>query len=201
MSSVSYDPAKPLDSGSRQSASEVRSASAQLDLRKYYLVRGLVSVGWAGAALHTGASDPGLAGALLIFYPVWDALANLFDAKRNGGLSRNPMQAANLVISAAIAGAVALAFGHAQIVLGLFGGWAILAGLLQLAVAWRRRRSGGQWPMLLSGGQSALAGAFFIAQALGEVASAASVVAPYAAFGAVYFLISGLWLHFRRGSV
>ena len=45
----------------------------------------------------------------------------------------------------------------------IFGAWAILSGLLQLGTAVRRwKRFGAQWAMVLSGGQSALAGGFFI---------------------------------------
>jgi hypothetical protein len=48
--------------------------------------------------------------------------------------------------------------------------------------------------MVLSGGQSALAGGFFIFQAtMPEVPSIANV-AGYAAVGALYFLVSAIWL-------
>jgi hypothetical protein len=50
--------------------------------------------------------------------------------------------------------------------------------------------------MMLSGAQSALAGAFFIKRALGGDVLGISDLAPYALFGAVYFLASALWLTF-----
>ena len=44
-------------------------------------------------------------------------------------------------------------------VLGVFGAWAILSGLLQLGTAIRRWRSfGAQWAMVLSGGRQSLSG-------------------------------------------
>lgn len=48
-------------------------------------------------------------------------------------------------------------------VFGAFGLWAIFSGLLQLGTAVRRwKTTGGEWAMVLSGGQSAVAGALFM---------------------------------------
>ncbi|CAM5723214.1 hypothetical protein SFUMM280S_07855 [Streptomyces fumanus] len=49
--------------------------------------------------------------------------------------------------------------------LRVWGAWAVVAGLVQLIVAVPRRKLGGQWPMILSGGISVLAGGSFIASA------------------------------------
>ncbi|MGO7428206.1 DUF308 domain-containing protein, partial [Rhizobium ruizarguesonis] len=79
-------------------------------------------------------------------------------------------------------------------VLGVFGLWAIFSGLLQLGTAVRRwRTNGGQWAMILSGGQSAVAGAFFIAQAQMPEAPSIANIAGYAGLGAFYFLVSAVW--------
>lgn len=87
-------------------------------------------------------------------------------------------------------------------VLAVFGAWAILAGLLQLATGVRRWKSyGAQWAMILSGAQSALAGGLFIKQSLGTAVPGVTDVAPYAAVGAFYFLVSALLLTFRRKAV
>jgi hypothetical protein len=48
--------------------------------------------------------------------------------------------------------------------------------------------------MVLSGAQSALAGAFFIVQAQSPTPPALANIAGYAGFGAFYFLISALSL-------
>ena len=54
--------------------------------------------------------------------------------------------------------------------------------------------------MGLSGTQSALAGGLFLAQAFGPVAAVIPLIAGYAGFGALYFLVSTLWLLLRRRS-
>jgi uncharacterized membrane protein HdeD (DUF308 family) len=83
-------------------------------------------------------------------------------------------------------------------VLAVFGVWAVLAGLLQLATGVRRwRLYGAQWAMVLSGAQSALAGVFFLKQAAGSATPSIVTIAPYAAFGAFYFLVSAIWLAVR----
>ncbi|MGO4319741.1 DUF308 domain-containing protein, partial [Agrobacterium sp. MCAB5] len=80
-------------------------------------------------------------------------------------------------------------------VLGAFGLWAIFSGLLQLGTAVRRWiTSGGQWAMILSGGQSSLVGALFIFQAQMPQEPSISTVAGYAGVGAFYFLVSAIWL-------
>jgi uncharacterized membrane protein HdeD (DUF308 family) len=84
---------------------------------------------------------------------------------------------------------------NTSLVLDVFGVWAVLSRLLQLATAVGRwKRFGAQWAMILSGGQPALAGAFFIAQAHAPVLPAIVKVAGCAGVGAIYFLVSALWL-------
>ncbi|MCE4225369.1 DUF308 domain-containing protein [Methylobacterium sp. C25] len=164
-------------------------------LRSYYFTRASVAVAWVLAAFSLGKGNPAIAAALLIAYPAWDALANLVDARRSGGLSANPSQTANAVVSVITAIAVAVALGRSPYaVLAVFGAWAALSGLSQLATGIRRWRAGAQWAMILSGAQSALAGAFFIKQAAGPDMPGITDVAPYAAFGAFYFLVSAVWL-------
>ena len=165
-------------------------------LRSYYLLRGAVSVAWVAAALTIGTMSPVVAGALLLSYPAWDALANALDARHHGGLRRNPTQAFNTAVSTATT--VAVAFGLAtsmNAVLGIFGGWAALSGLLQLATALRRwKTAGAQWVMIISGAQSAAAGAMFLRAASAPETPSIADIAPYAAFGAFYFLVSAVWL-------
>lgn len=170
-------------------------------LRNYYFLRAVVAAIWVAAAFTIGATSAAIGAALLIAYPAWDAVANLIDATRNGGLARNRTQAFNMVVSTLTAVAVAVMIGNLHAVLAIFGLWAIFAGLLQLATGVRRWRTyGAQWAMILSGAQSALAGGFFIKQSLGSATPGITDVAPYAAFGAFYFLVSALWLTFRPGA-
>ena len=176
-----------------------RTTQTNAALRNYYLTRGLVAAGWVVAAFTIGQSAPLAAAVLLVAYPAWDAVANLFDAARSGGLARNRSQAVNAVMSGIAALAILFTLGDIKTVVGVFGAWAIVAGLLQLVTGLRRWKSfGAQWTMVLSGAQSALAGGFFIKQSLGTVHGIADV-APYAGFGAFYFLVSALWLTVRRG--
>jgi uncharacterized membrane protein HdeD (DUF308 family) len=170
-------------------------------LRNYYFVRAVVSAVWVAAAFVVGAAAPLAAAVLLVAYPAWDGIANLIDAARSGGLARNGSQAINAAVSGITAIAVAAMLANMNAVLGIFGAWAILAGLLQLLTAVRRwRRAGAQWVMVLSGAQSALAGGLFIQRALGSATPSIVDIAPYAGVGAFYFAVSALWLTFRRSA-
>jgi uncharacterized membrane protein HdeD (DUF308 family) len=165
-------------------------------LRQYYFVRTAFSAVWVALAFSIGQHTPAVAAALLIVYPAWDALANYIDMSRSGGMAKNRTQMINGVISVVTTVAVIAALQVSlNAVLAVFGVWAILAGLLQLGTAIRRwKQLGAQWAMILSGGQSALAGAFFIAQAHAMTAPALDRIAGYAAVGAIYFLVSAVWL-------
>lgn len=175
------------------------SAERTAWLRTLYLGRAAFSLVWVALALAFGHTSPALATGLLILYPAWDALANLLDIRMSGGAQANRTQVLNLGVSALVAVAVAVsAAASLHIELLLMGMWAVLSGLLQLATALRRRRGDrSQWTMMLSGAQSAAAGAFFITQQ-GGPAPVIQTIAGYAAVGALYFLISGLVLVWRK---
>ncbi|WP_394836385.1 DUF308 domain-containing protein [Pendulispora rubella] len=169
-------------------------------LKTYYFIRAAVSIVWIAAALAIGKNVPTLSAVLLVAYPAWDAVANLLDARKSGGLRTNLSQALNFAISILTAIGVAVALGVGMnAVMTVFGGWAILSGLFQLATGIRRWKSAGaQWAMVLSGAQSALAGASFFKMAAAATPPSIVAVAPYAAFGAFYFLVSALWLTFKK---
>ncbi len=159
-------------------------------LRSYYFVRAIFSIAWVAAAiLFSGQPLP--AALLLVIYPAWDAFANLVDARANGGLKANSSQALNVVVSMITTFAVIVAVSSSTYaVLAVFGVWAIFSGLLQLNTGLRRwRYYGAQWAMILSGAQSAIAGGFMISRSLGIVAPTIMDIAPYAGFGAFYFLL------------
>ncbi|OWV75255.1 hypothetical protein ATY77_31060 [Rhizobium sp. R634] len=164
-------------------------------LRSYYFTRAAFSLVWIAAAILL-AGQPGAAALLLVIYPLWDALANLVDARVNGGLRANPSQTLNVAVSTVTALAVVIALGvGTNAVLAVFGAWAILSGLLQLSTGVRRwRTEGAQWVMILSGAQSALAGGFMIGRSLGSATPTILDIVPYAGFGAFYFLLSSIWL-------
>ena len=175
---------------------DLTNAGAQAELTgslaRYYLVRAIIAAIWVAAAVATGGSNGTVAALLLVSYPAWDGLANWIDAHGSGGLRKNPTQALNVAV------AVALQLSM-NAVLAVFGIWAIAAGLAQLITGVRRWRTfGAQWAMILSGAQSMLAGVFFVTQAGFARIPTILDVAPYAAFGAFYFLVSAAWLTFAN---
>src|SRR5690242_6510042 len=122
-------------------------ATAQTWLRNYYAVRFAVAAGWVLAAFTLAKGMPHLAIAMLIAYPLWDALANLIDVRSNGGFRKNRTQAINSAVS--ILAAIGVAAGAANgmnAMLAVFGAWALLSGLMQLATGVRRWKTyGAQW--------------------------------------------------------
>jgi len=185
---------------------ETSPAPAQSSwLKTYYFLRFGVSAAWVATAFTVAKDSPQLAAALLVAYPLWDAIANVLDARRSGGLTRNRSQLLNVVVSLLAGVAVIAALNQGMsAVLVVYGIWATLAGLFQLVTAARRWKSyGAQWAMILSGAQSALAGIFFVRMAGGTAPIGIGTVAPYAAFGAFYFLLSAILLTVsdaRRGA-
>lgn len=173
-----------------------RARSSNAWLKSYYFLRFAISAGWVAVAFTVAKNSPPLAAVMLVAYPAWDALANCIDAQRTGGLGRNKSQLLNFVVSIVATIAVAIALGHSMnAVLAVYGVWAVVSGVFQLLTAVRRwKTNGAQWAMILSGAQSALAGLFFVRMAGGTEAIGIVNVAPYAAFGAFYFLVSAMWL-------
>jgi uncharacterized membrane protein HdeD (DUF308 family) len=176
------------------------SASEERWLKSYYSVRAAFSAIWVVLAFSIGKQATAGVAVLLVIYAAWDALANFIDMSRSGGTGKNRTQAINIAVSAVTAVAVVLELSiGAPPILVIFGVWAILSGLLQLATAVRRWKDlGAQWAMILSGAQSALAGAFFIIQSGASTPPAIFKIAGYAAVGAAYFLISAVWLHVKH---
>ena len=159
-------------------------------LRRLYLVRFGFAIVWAALLFTTKAELGALAVVLLVLYPLFDVAAAVVDARS----SRARGLYVNIAISllAAVGVAIACASG-VPAVLRVWGAWAIVAGLVQLVVGGSRRGLGGQWPMILSGGISVLAGASFVVMATSAGASLAGV-AGYAVLGGVFFLLSALRL-------
>lgn len=169
-------------------------------LRRFYFLRAGVAFAWVALVvlLSRLQVSPLVTAALLVLYPAWDAAANVLDARNSGGLQANPGQRLNAITSVATAIILAIALathGNAGGVL-VFGLWALLSGLFQLWVGIRRRKLGGQVFMIISGGQSALAGVVMTIQAFGKAPTIAQL-APYAAFGGFYFLLAALRLTFK----
>lgn len=169
-------------------------------LRSYYYLRAAVSIIWIALAVLLGKHHPVIGAMLLVIYPAWDALANYIDAKKSGGLAANPPQKFNFVVSIIVALAILWALSLSMnATIKVFGLWAIFSGVLQLSASLRRwKTSNGQWAMILSGAQSALAGIFMFKQASSNMVLDVTTVAPYAAFGVFYFLISAIILTIKN---
>lgn len=175
--------------------------TAEPALRALYLARAAFALVWAlvvaVAARAGGTVGPLLAG-LLLLYPLVDLVAAVVDRRTSGGTGAAPALVVNMALSAlgAVGLGIAAASG-AEAVLAVWGVWAVAAGAVQLIVAMRRRALSGQWPLILSGGLSVLAGTWFVVQ---SAAPGASLVylAGYATLGGIFFLVSALRLH-RHG--
>ena len=170
------------------------AAAAGESLRRLYFVRFGFALVWAGLLFATASSLGPVSLALLVLYPLFDAVAAVLDART--AKAGKPIAAlyANVAISLLAAAGLAVA-GASGIpaVLRVWGAWAVVAGLVQLAVAIPRRRLGGQWPMIISGAISVLAGGSFIAGASAADPALTNAVG-YAVPGAIFFLIAAIRL-------
>ncbi|MGA5300203.1 hypothetical protein ACPCHT_09765 [Nucisporomicrobium flavum] len=168
-----------------------RTAAA---LRRLYLVRFVFAIGWALVMLTTANHLGPLAATLLVLYPLFDVAAAVVDARASRSTGSAALLYANIAVSLlAAAGLAVAASSGIPAVLRVWGAWAVVAGLIQLVVGITRRGMGGQWPMILSGGISVLAGGSFIAGASADAPTLVNAIG-YAVPGAVFFLISALRL-------
>ena len=170
-------------------------------LRRLYFARSGFALVWAVLVFATASSIGALTATLLVLYPLFDVAAAVVDARssRTGGAAAKGLHV-NIALStlAAVGLVIALGSGVAG-VLRVWGVWAVVAGLVQLVVALRRRALGGQWAMITSGSISVLAGVMFVLMAASAGASVANV-AGYALLGGVFFLVSALRLGHGAGS-
>jgi len=178
------------------------TTDASAALRKLYLLRFAFAAVWAALLFATAGSLSPAAGALLVVYPLFDvacAVVDLRSARESGGPVRQLYLNVALSTLTAVGLAVAATSGIPA-VLRVWGVWAITAGLVQLLVGVSRRRMGGQWAMIASGGISTLAGASFFGQA-GQADPSLGALAGYAFLGGVFFLVSALRLGRDRQTV
>jgi uncharacterized membrane protein HdeD (DUF308 family) len=170
------------------------SATIAPALRRLYFVRFGFALVWAGLLFTSAAQLGPISVTLLVLYPLFDVVAALIDARSSQATKPAPGLYVNIVISglAGIGLAVAATSGIPA-VLRVWGAWAVLSGLTQLAVGVSRRALGGQWAMIISGAISTIAGTTFVLQAAQPNASLATL-AGYATLGGVFFLISAIRL-------
>jgi uncharacterized membrane protein HdeD (DUF308 family) len=162
-----------------------------------FLIRGLIAIAWAAVFATVADSLTVGSAVLVVLYPLIDVLASLIDARTQSGSARRVLLAGAAVsVAAAVALGVA-ATGTVANVLVVFGVWAGLSGAAQLVVALRRRAQfGNQWPMLLAGGVSVIAGIAYVVAASGADPML-NMLSVYAAAGGIDFLIES-WLLARR---
>ncbi|KUM82403.1 MULTISPECIES: DUF308 domain-containing protein [Streptomyces] len=173
-------------------------------LRSLHLIRVAFSLVWVTLVLTTSGSlvstdrPTVIAGLLLVTYPLWDVIATLLERRLAGPGSTHRVTAVNMALGlATTAGMIVAVFSDVRAALLVFGVWALLSGAVQLTVAIRRRRTvGAQWPMIVSGAQSVLAGVT-IAVGSASAGSGLSALAGYSAFGAFWFLVSAVALSNR----
>jgi uncharacterized membrane protein HdeD (DUF308 family) len=194
------------DTISTRERTAIRSTRA---LRDLYLFRAGFSAFWVAlvfslAVARTGEGTVGLLGGiLLVIYPVSDAIATLFDL-RSGPIAAGWPQHFNLAADLAAAPAVLIALGlRLADAIAVFGVWAIGTGAVMIVLAARRQRVlNGQWLMIISGAGSVFAGITFV-NWTGSSSAALSALAQYSAGGAVWYLVTAIWLswkaHSRRG--
>jgi uncharacterized membrane protein HdeD (DUF308 family) len=171
-------------------------------LRTLSLVRAAFSVVWVALVLVTSTSlvspdaPTAIAAVLLVVYPLWDAVATFRERRITGTATRVNGLGIALGLAATVA-MIAAVFNTVGAALLVFGIWALVSGAIQLVVALRRRRTiGAQWPMIISGGLSVLAGGAFAAMSASPTSGLATV-AGYSAFGAFWFLVSAIALMVR----
>ncbi|MBN9385466.1 MAG: hypothetical protein J0H74_32230 [Chitinophagaceae bacterium] len=166
-----------------------------VSLRTLYFLRTAFSILWVILLSVFVKTNRQITSILLILYPAWDVFATYLDIKADPRYVSKTPQYMNAVVGLLTAVGVALALqkGVPEALI-VFGAWAVVTGLIQLVLGLRRRKElDGQWPMILSGGQSMLAGGSFIILAHTPTMGIDSL-AGYAAFGALYFLIAAIRL-------
>jgi hypothetical protein len=177
------------------------TAGTAQSLRTLYFVRTAFSAVWVtlvfilASTVTTAATPSTIAVILLTIYPAWDALATVFDIRATATATSHLPQYLNIGFGVVAAVGVAIAMGSGLTpALVVFGVWASLSGAVQLVLALVRRRPiGGQWPMIISGGLSVLAGISFIATS-GAPKTGLTTLAGYSAFGAFWYLVGALLL-------
>jgi uncharacterized membrane protein HdeD (DUF308 family) len=179
----------------------VQKVNTAAPLRTLYFVRTGFSIVWVAlvfllAATVTTATPPtAVAVLLLAVYPVWDAVATFLDARASAAEKSHLVQYLNIVAGLAAGTAILVAAGSGlTAMLIVFGAWASVSGAVQLTLALRRRKPvGGQWPMIISGGLSVLAGISFMATS-GAPHTSLTTIAGYSAFGAFWYLFGAILL-------
>ncbi len=172
-----------------------------LSLRTLYFIRAAFSVVWVAlvfvlAPSVTNGTKPSVAAiVLLTIYPLWDATATIVDIRATPTATTHAPQYVNIALGVVAAVVILIStLTSLSPALIVFGSWAFVSGGFQLFLALRRRRPiGGQWPMMISGGLSVLAGISFVVTS-GAPKTGLTTLAGYSAFGAFWYLVGAILL-------
>ncbi|MGY0489368.1 DUF308 domain-containing protein [Streptomyces sp. WG-D5] len=188
---------------STQTATPTPTGRAATDERtsllRLYLTRGILAVAWALVFAQAHENVDAVTVALLVAYPLIDAVSSLLDHRATLNDAERRVIAFNGALSTLAAVALGVAgVGGAAPVLHVFGVWALVSGAAQVLVGVRRRgpELGGQWPTLISGGLSFLVGITYNIQAAGDHPSL-DVLSVYATGGGVWFILQALLLGWK----
>jgi uncharacterized membrane protein HdeD (DUF308 family) len=174
---------------------DVQSIETARALRNLYFIRATFSVAWIILMVLFGKTAIGFASILLIIYPAWDVAATFLDIRANHNSRSKTPQYVNALISSitTVAVIIALRKGVPEALI-VFGAWAIGTGLIQLILGLRRKKFlEGQWPMIISGGQSVIGGIANIILAHDSTKGIPGL-STYVAFGAFYYLLAAFRL-------
>jgi uncharacterized membrane protein HdeD (DUF308 family) len=124
-------------------------------------------------------------------------VGSLIDARTESGSARRLLLADAAVSAVAAVALGVAATGGVASVLAVFGVWAATSGAAQLGTALRRRAQlGNQWPMLLAGAFSIVAGIAYIILSASNAPRLMPLVI-YTVTGGIEFVIQA-WLLARR---
>lgn len=168
-------------------------------LVRLHLARGLLAVFWAVAFRNAHQQLDATAIALLVGYPLIDAVSSLIDFRASAVPADRRVTGFNGVLSTAAAIALGIATRSGVTpVLAVFGAWAAISGAAQLLLGLERRSTGlgSQWPMLISGGLSFLVGFVYVVQATGTEPTL-DMLPVYATGGGVFFIVQAGLLAWR----
>jgi hypothetical protein len=191
------------------SANEKATMRSARSLRNLYLFRTGFSAAWVALVFSLASAQAGegavglLGGIVLVIYPISDAIATIFGLQSSTGVARWS-QGFNLAADLAAAPAVLIALQSSLAdAITIFGIWAITTGAVMIFLAAGRQRVlSGQWLMIISGAGSVFAGTTFVTWA-GSSSAGLSTLAQYSAGGAVWYLLTAVWLSWtvrsRRG--
>jgi uncharacterized membrane protein HdeD (DUF308 family) len=173
------------------SSTQSRFSSA---LRRLYFTRFAFAVVWAVILIITAKDINPLFTVLVAIYPLVDAAAVLWQLRSEGDAQASRVPEWINVVASVLA---AIGLGLASTVslsatLAVWGAWATVSGIVQLIAAVLRRKTGGQVPLIVSGGISIFAGLSFLI--MSATTMSAVGIGGYAILGAIFFLIAAIRL-------